>query len=358
MDVASTQYLVHSCSMCAGDAEYFCASCSCDLCFHCRENHVNNLKTIDHNVVIRKKYHYMPIQELCMTHPGKAYKKYCERCELPVCNRCRKHRNHRQVVLKKAYKIKFKQYKAVIHTIRCDTLFSRYVLQGNIKAEVKTVQTYFSLYQSELSAKAETLKNIVEYVLFNLLNNVFCDFDFKHRCLKQKFKLSRRLARIQIYEYKYEQSATCSVISRLWKKIVIPKICLKLHTSKLSVTDLLHKKGVIDTLCKIKIGGGKRHIGNECLLKLMPSPELHQSIALTHADGCKHITCVSTDRVWVSDRKNKMMLTNIAGDILHNRGDLCSSFFKGYGLHTVNKEGDLIFVDGKYNIKKKNCLKI
>lgn len=136
MDAASTQYRVRVCSMCPGDAEDFCASCLCNLFLHCRENHVNNLKTIDHNVVIRKKYHYMPIQELCMTHPGKAYKKYCERCELSVCNRCRKHRNHRQVVLKKkkAYKSKVKQYKAVIHTIRCDTLFSRYVLQGNIKA--------------------------------------------------------------------------------------------------------------------------------------------------------------------------------------------------------------------------------
>lgn len=104
MDAASTQYLVHSCSMCPGDAEYFCASCSCGLCLNCRENHVNNLKTIDHNVVIRKKYNYMPIQELCITHPGKAYKKYCERCELPVCNHCGKHRNHRQVVLKKKHK--------------------------------------------------------------------------------------------------------------------------------------------------------------------------------------------------------------------------------------------------------------
>lgn len=108
MDAASTQYRVRVCSMCPGDAEDFCASCLCNLFLHCRENHVNNLKTIDHNVVIRKKYHYMPIQELCMTHPGKAYKKYCERCELSVCNRCRKHRNHRQVVLKKKKHIKAK----------------------------------------------------------------------------------------------------------------------------------------------------------------------------------------------------------------------------------------------------------
>ncbi|XP_052692406.1 uncharacterized protein LOC128170687 isoform X1 [Crassostrea angulata] len=369
MDAASKQYLVPSCSMCPGDAEYFCASCSCDLCLNCRDNHVNNLKTIDHNVVIRKKYNFMPIQELCITHPGKAYKKYCERCELPVCNRCRKQRNHRQVVLKKAYKSKVKQYKAVIHTIRCDTLFSRYVLQGRIKAEVKTVQTCFSLCQSELSAKAETLKNIVKYVLFDLLNNVFCDFDFKHRCLKQKFELSRRLARIQRYEYRYEQSATCSVITGLWKKIVIPKICQtsKANTSKLSVTDLLHKTGVIDTLCKIEIGGGKRYMGNACLLKLMPSPELHQTITLKNADGCKHITFMTSDQIWVSDKNNNIMLTNKTGvsdrknnitltatssDTMQRQKNFLSNFYKGFGLHIVNREGEFVYIDRENNINK------
>lgn len=165
--------------------------------------------------------------------------------------------------------------------------------------------------------------------------------------------MSRLITRIQRYEYRNEQSAINPMKSiRSWKKIIIPQIYIELHTSKLYMTDILNKKDLINTLCKIKIWRGKRHIGNECLLKLMSSPELHQSITLTNADGCKHITCLTPDRVWVSDRKNNIMLTSTTGDTLHNREDLCSGFFKGYGLHTVNTDGELIYIDGEYNINK------
>lgn len=123
-------------------------------------------------------------------------------------------------------------------------------------------------------------------MLHDLLNNVFYDVDFKHRCLEQKLEMDRHIVRIQRYEYRNELSAINPVIAiRSWKKIVIPLIYVKLHTSKLSVTDLLNKKGLMDTLCKIKIRREKRRIGNECLLKLLPSPELHLSITLTNADG-------------------------------------------------------------------------
>lgn len=50
-------YKVRQCSTCAGDTEYSCLSCPSDLCAECRENHIHDLDTIDHNVVIyRGKY--------------------------------------------------------------------------------------------------------------------------------------------------------------------------------------------------------------------------------------------------------------------------------------------------------------
>lgn len=102
MNISSSQYRVQQCSKCPKDREYYCESCLRDLCPQCKEHHVNNLKSIDHNVILRKKYYYMPIQEVCVTHPGKAYIKYCERCELPVCDRCKQHRSHRQTAVKKS----------------------------------------------------------------------------------------------------------------------------------------------------------------------------------------------------------------------------------------------------------------
>lgn len=54
MDKVS-QYIVHKCSKCSGDTEYYCKSCLCYLCSQCRENHMQDLKTVDHNVVLYKE---------------------------------------------------------------------------------------------------------------------------------------------------------------------------------------------------------------------------------------------------------------------------------------------------------------
>lgn len=69
----------------------------------------------------------------------------------------------------------------------------------------------------------------------------------------------------------------------------------------------------MDSMCKLKIKRGNRHIENKHLLKLMPSSDLHQSTALKNVDGRKHNTFVTSDRVWASNKNNNIMLTNKTG---------------------------------------------
>lgn len=54
MDTANIPYSVLQCSKCPGDTEYHCISCTCDLCPQCKEKHVKDQKTIDHDVVNRR----------------------------------------------------------------------------------------------------------------------------------------------------------------------------------------------------------------------------------------------------------------------------------------------------------------
>lgn len=83
-------YKVRQSSKCAGDTEYSCLSCPSDLCAECRENHIHDLDTIDHNVVIyrEKIYQNSTRHEVCSKHPDNDYEMYCEPCELPVCFYC------------------------------------------------------------------------------------------------------------------------------------------------------------------------------------------------------------------------------------------------------------------------------
>nr|XP_034320657.1 uncharacterized protein LOC105323903 [Crassostrea gigas]XP_034320658.1 uncharacterized protein LOC105323903 [Crassostrea gigas]XP_034320660.1 uncharacterized protein LOC105323903 [Crassostrea gigas] len=355
MDTASSKYRIHQCSKCPGDTEYYCVSCPCDLCPQCKENHVKDLQTIDHDVVShRDKINYIPTQEICVRHPSHVYIKYCEPCELPVCFHCRKHRTHRQLDVKTAYKTKQQQHRGTIHTIRSEALFYRPVLLPQIKTDFKTCHTEFSLLQSEMLTKAQTLKNLINKMRKDFMKNVFCDFDFKHRCLKQMIEMSRHIVSLQEYELRYVQPEfTFSALQFLsFTKTALPQIHLTLHTSQLSMTESLNKENVMESLSAIQITErGNRRVGNQCLLKLTSGAEFHQSLTVTGVyHCCLHISCVTSDRVWVSDNRNKLMLTDTTGVPLHRVEDLCRDLYNG--LHTVNSESELIYIDRNYNINK------
>lgn len=90
---------------------------------------------------------------------------------------------------------------------------------------------------------------------------------------------------------------------------------------------------------------------NEHLLKLMPSPELCQSLTVTGIRRCYHISRMKSNQVWVSDKYN-LLLTNTTGDTLQLLNGSCIDLDDGYGLHTVNSENELIFIDNEENVSK------
>ncbi|XP_061187316.1 uncharacterized protein LOC133195479 isoform X2 [Saccostrea echinata] len=74
---------------------------------------------------------------------------------------------------------------------------------------------------------------------------------------------------------------------------------------------------------------------------------LQKSVRVPGVSDCHHITRVTSDRVWISDVYN-LILTNTAGDKLHHLTDISSYS----GVHTVTRDGDLIYIDIYGNINK------
>ncbi|XP_065941163.1 uncharacterized protein [Magallana gigas] len=344
MNLSSTLYTVRQCSECPGDVEYHCESCPCDLCLQCKEKHVIDLKTIDHQLVIYpEQFNCIPTNELCTRHPSNLYSMYCEPCEVPFCYLCSEHSTHRWMELQRAYKRKQQQHRRTIQTIRSEALFYRPVLLAGIKADIKTYQMEFSLNQSSILTKTQKLKNRI--------NKSFKNVALKHRCLKQKLEAYRYISSHQIFEQMYQQSAFIPLQFILSTKAIrISYIHLTLHTIKLFMSGSLDKEGVTKILNAIKIKErGKRRIRNDQLLTLMSAPEVHKSLSVTSVNGCDHISCVTSDLVWIK-RLDKLILTNTAGDNLHCRDDICINL--QCGAHTVNSESEMIYIDNDYNVNK------
>ncbi|XP_062590375.1 uncharacterized protein LOC134251988 [Saccostrea cucullata] len=75
-----------------------------------------------------------------------------------------------------------------------------------------------------------------------------------------------------------------------------------------------------------------------------------KSVTVSGVRGCCHISRVTSDRVWISDNEGNLILTNTRGEELDRVTDIGG----GYGGHTVDTNGDLIYIDSSDNIIKRS----
>lgn len=377
MDSSASQYMIRHCFQCENDAEIFCASCSCNMCFLCNERHAFDMHTKNHVIMIyREKFNHIPLTETCVRHPGTVYEMYCESCKSSVCKFCKtlkKHKRgkHQHIDIRKAYETKRKELTGTIQTIRSESLFYRLALMAEIRDDI--TKTLLKIFHCQSSIKCKQTKDLIDVVMKSEYT--------KYKSLlrselgEQASEMKKNLAYIQSYEMRYENLATrpLQYISFL-KKTLLIKLNLT-QPSHLTMNDSFKTNYVIDTLMKIHVKESKRQqIGNERLKELIPSPvpqspQIHammphpsnvlqltqipplvllHSLTVTGVKRCCNISCVTSDQLLVSNDKHDLVLINTKGDILHRLKNLCD----GYGVHTLSPEKDLIYIDKNYNIKQ------
>ena len=158
----------------------------------------------------------------------------------------------------------------------------------------------------------------------------------------------------QCYENRYEEDVHKPVHVLLFVKTIhFPQIRDTPHLSRhqfVSPTSEINLFDLTKLLSGIQITErGKRHIENDRLLMIMPSPVLQKSFSLTEVKNCFQMSCVTSYCVWFSDEKNKLILKDrTTKETLHIITD---SRNKRCGFHTVNTKGDFIYNHRHYNIK-------
>lgn len=337
MEAASAVYRIRHCSMCLGDTEYLCKLCICELCQQCGINHVNNLKFTSHRL---KNYRdiFLNIFKTGI-HRNAVFPAYDKKlsaisCEWPHFNQSLNIK--KQVEL---YQLK-EEHKETIHTLRNEGYFYRSVLLKKINADIKTCQEKFSLSQLEMQTRAQQLKDLID--------NWFHDVEINHNCLNQKREIKRYTALMQKCEVIYEQSAIIPVKFLLSKKAIChKKLDLKLHTSKLFMTESLNKDHVMRSLIDVKITENETRQVDR-LFQKMSVPKLTHSFRVKDAYGCRHVSCLTSHIVCIRD-ETELIMTDAGGNTLDRQTNVLQ---KSEGIHTVNNDGELIFID-KNNIIKK-----
>lgn len=363
---------VKQCSLCPGFTAYYCNSCQKDLCQHCKTVHVIDLDTKHHEVTIyREKFKYMLNQEKCYIHRNKSFNRYCKPCEVPVCDFCSEHKpqrsfhpantspsggcQHKLLPFKTSCLLKKMQHKEIIHNIRSDTLYVRNVLLKTVNDDFKTCHSKFTRCQSEMITRGHRLKDLIGIVPKNVINKSDVLVRHKQWCLKQKIRMVQYIARLRKYEQKYEQYTSKPVkFLRFIKKVCLAHIQDAHHFYQnclFSLTQDIAMKDLIKFLSEIQIlQREKRKANISLLLTTMSSPSFQQFLTVIDVNGCYHISCLTPDRVWVSDGDNTLILTDTTtGDTLFHIKDPSEL---GAGIHTISNEGELIYLDKRLNIQK------
>ncbi|XP_061166029.1 protein PML-like [Saccostrea echinata] len=351
------------CSQCEESVEYFCASCELDLCHKCKQEHNEAEATLSHDVrVYREKYGESLIEEKCMLHPqsDEHYRQYCHECGVPVCKLCAQspsHRSHTLTDIKSLYREYREKYREWYKRIRLEVLPQVKIEQDNIEKDLERRNKQYTEILNRLEEQARHLKTLVDEVveehksfIRDLQNSQLTTLQSNGQELLSYVKNLKNILD------GFEKSANMPAKFFFYVKenpIDEPK---SLNVSKLPTPSYTEAKLNKNDIQKL-IG----HIGKEMHKQISRTPSRTPSMEaeavntvtemklnipdITHV---RHISCVTSDRLWISGTTN-LVLTDIETKKTKFKLAVTTD---GYGCHSVNSEGDLIYIDNASTINK------
>nr|XP_022288002.1 uncharacterized protein LOC111100419 [Crassostrea virginica]XP_022288004.1 uncharacterized protein LOC111100419 [Crassostrea virginica]XP_022288005.1 uncharacterized protein LOC111100419 [Crassostrea virginica]XP_022288006.1 uncharacterized protein LOC111100419 [Crassostrea virginica] len=324
----STQVSVKHCSLCQGDTEYYCYKCQQDLCIQCKKLHVVDLSTKHHLVTSfaeKRKYPRKPVKSSQSGDPKQVIS--ARKFQLPVW-----------LSPLERSEIQRLQNSGRIYHLRGETIYYRSVLLEGLRHDRETGHKAVTIRgQSKAEMRGQGLKVLIDEVLAG---------DLEDRCIIQKTRMTRHMTKLLRYYHRFEQlSETMETRPIKFLRIMTQKHSPRKDDMKTIITMLVNLMKEI----RLVPSGIPRRAGVEDLLTLLSSPVVQKSLSVTGVQDCFHISCVTPDRVWVSDVNNLILTDTATGKQLHS---VEHSLDSGNGIHTVNCEGELIYIDTELNIIK------
>ncbi|XP_078327812.1 uncharacterized protein LOC111117749 [Crassostrea virginica] len=344
----STQVSVKHCSLCQGDTEYYCYKCRQDLCIQCRKLHVIDLSTKHHIVTSyteKRKYPPKPVKSSQSQDPKQVisarsqYPDNHEPCVMPFTE-YKPHKFIPPVWLSPLERNEMQRqlYLRRIYHLRGETIYYRSVLLEGLRHDRETGHKAVTIRgQSKAVMRGQGLKDLIDDVLAG---------DLEDRCIIQKTRMTRHMTKLLRYYHRFEQLSE-TMETRPFKFL---RIMTRKHSPRKDDMKTIIKI-LVNLMKEIRLvpSGIPRRAGDEDLLTLLSSPVLQKSLSVTGVKECFQISCVTPDQVWVSDYNNLILTDTATGKQLHCVEDSSHSW---NGKHTVNCEGELIYIDKEYNIIK------
>ncbi|XP_062595854.1 uncharacterized protein LOC134257227 [Saccostrea cucullata] len=143
---------------CERNCEFYCNSCHQQMCKSCRDQHLKIPENKNHEVVLyQQRRRQLPMKK-CRIHFTKEMDILCQECNIPICSKCSTMQEH--------------------STLKKD-------LHREIQKDVAEVKQIMDSIRTSMKAEAESLKNMVDTVLLENMEEL-------HRKEKSLLKKLRR----------------------------------------------------------------------------------------------------------------------------------------------------------------------
>ena len=345
----SSHVNVNHCCQCQGDTEYYCLTCEQNLCPACKTKHSISLNTKEHDVRLYKfKNRIRYARELCENHPSQVYELYCDVCALPFCVDCTEHKDHNvQDIM-----TEFKEQKKIINSISRETLYI--FLLATIKHGFITCKNKMAPIISEIAEELQKIRdNLGAVSIDQYISRKGIKRSLTEKLRKQIANMNKHLFKVKIYDKSQHKFAH--------KPVQFLRSIKKSRSSHIEMTPvsvqyyiLSPEKVDVRTFTMLlneiqNIDRGKRTLENEHLLRLCV-PELKSVVKLNNFASCQHISWVTRDQVWISERNKLVLIDTTTGNIIHTVNDVVDGWW--WGLHTLNTDCELLYVSTDNSITK------
>ena len=352
----STQVNVKHCSLCQGDTEYYCFNCELNICNQCRTFHFIYSHTKGHIVTSyaekyppkRARSHHnqvisarSQVKRWLSGDPKQAISVRYQDNHEPCVTPSRPHQFLPPVELSPLEYSEFqrRQFSDRIYNLRSETIFYRSAILEQLRYDCKTdhkAVTIRGLFQ--VKKKGQGMKDQIDDVLAGNLED---------RRIIQKTRMIRHMTKLLMYYHWYEQlRKTMETRPIKFLRAMTQKHRPRKDDMKTIINMLVN---LMKEIRLVPSGIQRQARDVKLLWTFMSSPVLQKTLSVTGATRCNHHSFVTPDRVWVSDEDN-LLLTDIAtGKKLHSVENPLNS---RTGIHTVNSEGELIFIDKFEQINK------
>ncbi|XP_061167483.1 uncharacterized protein LOC133176374 [Saccostrea echinata] len=350
------------------------------MCKTCRDQHLRISENKNHEVVFyQQRKRQLPVEK-CKIHPTKDIDILCKECNIPLCSKCstmQEHWGHHFIDLETIYTDKFTLCQKEISKIHNYFLPTSQDLQREVQEDATEVKQIMDSIRTSMKTEAESLKNMVDTVLSEKMEELHqIEKSLLEKLKSQEKTFDDYIAYLSDFVKEFQNYLSSTELSNFTTKLPenlkiqsIPETT-KLVTPNFSSAQY-NKNDVAKLLGKITVTDKKGELRSVEPMEIPPiatsmkstseqtkqdehvKSDKKQTLSLSASvtkvrefnvpgvDGVYHVSLDQSGRLWISDFDGNLVQTDLQGNVIQK----IKTSGEDQGYHTVTQDGDLIFTD-------------